>query len=73
MYEELSVFLSISINRSRQANRACRVLYGTVMAVQKAAEGFGGRGGGMSHLRRVEGFLEHKAPGLGAEDQEGKF
>lgn len=41
-----------------------------------SAEGCGrlwGRGGGMSHLRRVEGFLEHKAPGLGAEDQEGKF
>lgn len=42
MYEELSVFLSISINRSRQANRACRVLYGTVMQCRRLRKALGG-------------------------------
>lgn len=66
MYEELSVFLSISINRSRQANRACRVLYGTVMAVQKAAEGFGGRGEGDVPPTKSGGFFRAQGPRLGS-------
>lgn len=42
MYGELSLCLSISINRSGQETRACRVLYGAVKAVQKAKKAFKG-------------------------------